>query len=224
MFDAVIFDLDGTLLDTESGSHMAAISALARLDAGADPEFLRKTAGVDDITTARMIRTHYPHIDHETFFAIWKEETIKTQTKGIPTKPGAWELLEAIRQPIVLATSSRRVDADRKLSIARMGHCFAYVVTCDDVTAPKPAPEPYLLAARLVGVDPARCLAFEDSDTGAESAHRAGMTVVQVPDINPSAGHFANLLAGSLLEGARQIGLLPSGSLAKPASSAYIGG
>ena len=84
-----------------------------------------------------------------------------------------------------------------------------HFVTFDDVTLAKPAPEPFLLAAALLGVDPKRCLAFEDSEAGAEAAHRAGMTVIQVPDINPASGQFAHIVAPYLLTGAREIGLLP---------------
>ena len=73
---------------------------------------------------------------------------------------------------------------------------------------PKPHPEPYLLAASLLNVDPARCLVFEDSEAGAQAAHRAGMVVVQVPDVVPSDGKWAHHLAGDLLEGARLAGLI----------------
>ena len=89
-----------------------------------------------------------------------------------------------------------------------LGPHFAHVVTFDDVAAPKPHPEPYLLAARLLGVDPARCLAFEDSETGARSAHAAGMTVVQIPDIVPATGDYAHHIAPDLLTAARRLGLI----------------
>jgi beta-phosphoglucomutase-like phosphatase (HAD superfamily) len=81
------------------------------------------------------------------------------------------------------------------------------VITLDDVTAAKPAPDPYLLAANKLGVAPARCLVFEDSEAGAEAAHRAGCRVVQVPDVVPSEGRWAHHLAPSLLEGALAAGL-----------------
>ncbi|MBA4349649.1 MAG: HAD family phosphatase, partial [Rhodobacter sp.] len=77
-----------------------------------------------------------------------------------------------------------------------------------DVSEPKPAPEPYLLAAARLGVDPTRCLVFEDSDVGAEAAHRAGCTVVQVPDVAPTEGRFARHLAADLLAGARAAGII----------------
>jgi beta-phosphoglucomutase-like phosphatase (HAD superfamily) len=81
-------------------------------------------------------------------------------------------------------------------------------VTVDDVTQPKPHPEPYLLAAQLLGVAPARCLVFEDSEAGSEAAHRAGMVVVQVPDVVPSDGKWAHHLALDLMSGARAAGLI----------------
>jgi beta-phosphoglucomutase-like phosphatase (HAD superfamily) len=81
-------------------------------------------------------------------------------------------------------------------------------VTVDDVLAPKPAPDPYLLAASLLGVDPARCVAFEDSETGARSAHAAGMTVVQIPDIVPTDGAYAHLVAPDLISAALKLGLI----------------
>ena len=85
---------------------------------------------------------------------------------------------------------------------------FRTIVTFDDVTAPKPAPAPYLLAAERLHVDPTRCLVFEDSDVGAEAAHRAGCIVVQVPDVQRTDGRFARHLADDLWSGARLAGLV----------------
>ena len=85
---------------------------------------------------------------------------------------------------------------------------FAMVVTVDDVVRAKPDPEPYLLAARTLGVDATRCLVFEDSEAGAEAAHRAGCTVVHVPDMVPSSGRWAHHVAADLMAGARLAGLV----------------
>jgi beta-phosphoglucomutase-like phosphatase (HAD superfamily) len=117
-------------------------------------------------------------------------------------------VLSGIGLPKALATSSTRRQADTKLALTGLGTHFAHVVTFDDVSDPKPHPEPYLLAARLLGVDAARCVAFEDSETGARSAHAAGMTVVQIPDIVPASGDFAHHIAPDLMTAARKLGLI----------------
>ena len=89
-----------------------------------------------------------------------------------------------------------------------LGTAFAHIVTVDEVTHAKPHPEPYLLAASLLGLSPARCLVFEDSEAGSEAAHRVGMVVVQVPDVVPSEGKWAHHLAVDLMAGARAAGLI----------------
>jgi HAD superfamily hydrolase (TIGR01509 family) len=110
--------------------------------------------------------------------------------------------------PLAIVTSSRRASAAQKLALAGIAGHFTRVVVLEDVTTPKPAPEAYLLAAARLGVAPDRCLAFEDSEPGAEAAYRAGCTVVQVPDILPSQGRWAHHLAPDLLTGARLAGLI----------------
>lgn len=206
-YAAVIFDLDGTLLDTEAITHAAGIEAFAAQGITVDPDFLLSLVGKDDLTGARLIRAAFPTMDPVTFDADWVAGTRRRMAAGIPLKRFAMEVLAQILQPCAIATSSTRESAARKLAVSGLP-AFAHVVTFDDVVQPKPAPDPYLLAARLLGVDPATCVAFEDSDVGAASARAAGMTVVQVPDLVPTDGRHAHHLAPDLLAGARAAGLI----------------
>ena len=206
-YRAVIFDLDGTLLDTEAITMAAGIEAFASMGIDVDPAFLHGLVGKDDKTGGAIIRAAFPDLDPLRFDRAWVAGSRRRMAAGIPLKPFARELLDLIALPRAIATSSGRESAARKLAVSRLP-AFAHVVTFDDVDRPKPAPDPYLLAARLLGVDPASCLAFEDSDTGAASARAAGMTVVQVPDLVPTDGRHAHHLAPDLLSGARAAGLI----------------
>jgi HAD superfamily hydrolase (TIGR01509 family) len=208
MFDAVIFDLDGTLVDTERLTQAAGVEAFADQGIDVDPAFLHRLIGRDDAEGARLIRAAFPQMDPARFDGAWTAAVHRRMADGIPLKPGSRELLARIAQPMALATSSTRRQADRKLARSGLAGHFRHIVTFDDVTRPKPAPEPYLRAAALLGIAPARCLAFEDSEPGAMSARAAGMTVVQVPDLLPASGAFAHHVAPDLLAGARAAGLI----------------
>lgn len=206
-YAAVIFDLDGTLLDTEVITHAAAVHAFAACGVDVDPAFLLQLVGVDDVTGGGRIMAAYPGLDLAAFDREWKAASIRGLAGGITLKPGVAALLAAITLPVAIATSSTRVQAARKFAASALPR-FRHVVTVDDVARAKPAPDPYLMAAGLLGVDPARCLAFEDSETGARSAHAAGMTVVQVPDLVPASGTWAHHVAPDILTGARAAGLI----------------
>ncbi len=208
MYDAIFFDLDGTLVDTESLSIDAGLAAFAEHGHAVGREFFEGLIGSDDQASDAAFRLAFPGIDLPAVNASYRARYHAQVAKGVPLKPGVATLLPALRWPAAIVTSSGRASAANKLSLSGLAVHFAEIITRDDVTKAKPDPEPYLLAAHLLRVSPARCLVFEDSETGAEAAHRAGCRVVQVPDILPSQGRWAHLLAPDLLTGARLAGLL----------------
>lgn len=208
MYDALFFDLDGTLIDTESIAARTGRAAFRLQGLTVEDSFLHRLVGLDEPSSARLISAAFPQADLDRLAQDWRAGFDAGVDEGLPLKPGAADLLAAPDLPRVLVTSTRRSGAHHKLRVAGIAEAFAHVVTFDDVAAPKPAPDPYLLAARLMGLDPSRCLVFEDSETGAEAAHRAGCVVVQVPDVVPSQGRWAHHLADDLLTGARMAGLI----------------
>jgi HAD superfamily hydrolase (TIGR01509 family) len=209
MYDAILFDLDGTLIDTESLAVAAGLVAFADAGFPVDLAFMHRLVGIDGPTSAQIIRAHLPDVEMAQLDTLWRAGFEDRMRQSLTLKPGVTELLAQARHlPRGLVTSSRRADAHKKLGMVGLDQTFAQVVTVDDVTRAKPHPEPYLMAATLLGVSPARCLVFEDSEAGSEAAHRAGCVVVQVPDVVPSQGRWAHHLAVDLLAGARAAGLI----------------
>lgn len=212
-YAAVIFDLDGTLVDTESVALRGGMAALHALGYQGDVALFHSLVGVDDVTGAAVLRARFgADFPVDRIGALWDRECDRLMaTEGLPVKPGVVALLDRLDTmglPRAIATSGRRDRSRAKLALAGLATRFDRMVTFDDVTHPKPHPEPYLRAAALLGVAATDCLVFEDSDPGAEAARRAGCTVVQVPDIASGHGRFAHHLAADILTGAALAGLI----------------
>jgi HAD superfamily hydrolase (TIGR01509 family) len=189
-FDAVIFDMDGTLLDTERVAQEAFFSACAELSVPPRTDLLLRCVGAAESIARSILKEGYgPKVDCEALFATWNRFfTQLCQLTPVPLKEGAESLLDTVAQlglPMAIATSSHTSHAVEKLRRAGLLERFRAVIGADQVQRPKPDPEVYLKAAHCLGVDPRDCLAVEDSEYGVRAAHAAGMTVIQVPDLAP---------------------------------------
>lgn len=213
MTQAVIFDLDGTLIDSESVTITAGTAAFAAHGYSVGEDLFHRLVGVDQPTGAGILRAVLGEdLPLDRIKADWAAGARRLyDAHGVPVKPGAQDLLRMLRArslPLAVATSSGRQAATWKLDRTGLAAHFDTVVTLECIRRPKPAPDPYLEAARRLGADPALCVAFEDSDTGAASAQAAGMIVVQVPDVGTPSGRHARHIAADLISGARAAGLV----------------
>ena len=185
---AVLFDMDGTLVDSEKLWEVALQVLYSRLGGELTPAVREATVGGSAESLMQIIYTDLgldPDADEMAAHSDWlHENTADLFDGGLPWCDGARELLDTLADsavPMALVTNTRRALTERALdSIGR--HYFAASVCGDEVVRAKPAPDPYQRAAALLGFDPAQCLAIEDSVTGAASAEDAGCPVLVVPN------------------------------------------
>ncbi|MEV0970593.1 HAD family hydrolase [Microtetraspora glauca] len=194
--DAVLFDMDGLLVDTEKVWFEVESEVVTRLGGTWGPEHQEQLVGGSwERSVAYMLAMTGAEVA-PSLIGEWLLDGMERRlADGVVTMPGALELLRAVADegvPIALVTSSLRVIADSVLKTIGREH-FDVIVTADDVTWTKPHPEPYLTATGLLSVDPARCAVLEDSPNGVASASAAGCQVVAVPSlvaIDPAPGRI----------------------------------
>lgn len=196
-FSAVIFDLDGLVLDTESTYRFAWRSALELMGYAFTSAFYQRLNGLQYESIEQVFLEQCgADFDVVVFRKISAEKWFDhVSAEGIAIKPGVFDLLEALIEqqiPYCLATNSLSENAERNLEIAEIGHLFPKKVTRDQVKRGKPAPDIFLLAARVLGCSIEQCLVIEDSVVGIEAAQCAGAVPVWVPEI------YANQNEGSL--------------------------
>jgi HAD superfamily hydrolase (TIGR01509 family) len=185
---AVIFDMDGLLLDSEPLAARAWADAAAALDVEFDMTLTPAMVGRDFADCAALVRAHYDAgypVDallgrwHATYDEIIERE-------GVTAKPGVDELIDWLELhsiPCAVATSTRRDRARSKLLRTALLPRFREIVGGDEVARGKPAPDIYVEAARRIGMSARDCIVLEDSEPGIRAALAAGMIPIMVPDL-----------------------------------------
>jgi HAD superfamily hydrolase (TIGR01509 family) len=184
---AVIFDMDGLMLDTEAMMKPCFQQAASDIGCEVDDEFYRTLIGRNASDSCAALTEKFglafrPEELQQRIHVLWRQRVAAT---GIPTKAGLGDLLallERQKTPKAVATSTDTDDATFCLRATDLWDRFEVVVCGDQVQKGKPAPDIYLHAARLLRVDPAHCVALEDSNAGVLAASSAGMRTLMIPE------------------------------------------
>lgn len=182
-YKGLLFDMDGTLMDSEHLHIKAWINILKQVGIHTTPDYFQKWIGVSDVELMPIILSefgfgHYDSLDlveqKRAFFRQYAREELHTI-------PGIKEGLEALKNwPMALVTMSSKKNALLSIELTKISHYFKTVITLNDVLIPKPDPECYLKASSILGFHANECIAIEDSESGVKSAKSAGCFTIGV--------------------------------------------
>ena len=205
---AVVFDLDGVIVDTEPWWHEVRVAWAAARGLAWHEADSRACMGRNSREWSRVMRERLDIADPpaEIERAIVAALVARYAAEAVPVVPGAPEavLRAAAQVPVAIASSAHRAVIRAALAATGLGAVFSAIVSSDDVAAGKPAPDVYVEAARRLEVEPARCLVVEDSYNGVVAGRAAGMCVVLVPNPSvppgPGAAELADVVIGRLAD------------------------
>lgn len=186
---AVLFDMDGTILDTERIHKKCWEQAMRDIGVDFLPTTFYDLIGLNDKSTCEYFKNNYGFSDEQyrkmsvSAYALSREYSV---TKGIPVKKGFFELADYLAENKIktaVVTSSFCSEAVHNFHRANIYTDFDIIIGGDSVSCGKPSAEPYLKAAEGLGLAPCECIAAEDSANGIKSAHNAGVRCVYIKDL-----------------------------------------
>ncbi|HEY8501302.1 MAG TPA: HAD family phosphatase [Solirubrobacterales bacterium] len=203
--DAVIFDNDGLLLDTESVWTRAEQDLFERRGAEFTPADKRELVGTSAEIAGALLEKRLGEPGRAAELIEELNVLVVAELEhGVEAMIGARELLERLRErgtPLGLVSNSPLRFVQRSIELVGFEDHFDVILSAHEVAAPKPAPDPYLEACKRLGVEPGPAVvALEDSPTGVAAARAAGLTVIGVPSIEGIALEEAHHLAESLVD------------------------
>ena len=206
--EAIVFDLDGVLLDSEQlwdeAKHALVVEAGGTWREEA-PEVMMGMSSPEWSAYLRDdlgVRRELDEINRDVVRRM--EDGYRRELPLLPGAEAAVRALEAT-WPLGLASSANRELIDLFLELSGFGDAFRVTVSSEEVARGKPSPDVYLRAAELLGADPARCLAIEDSSNGIRAGHAAGMAVIAVPNPHYPPAEDALALAAATVDGVAAI-------------------
>lgn len=201
---AVLWDMDGTIVDTQEYWYRAENGFLQEHGTSLTPEIAEEIIGTDLKYGATLLKEHaqsdWP--TQRVMDYIMESMVSQLQVSGVPFQPGAWELLKEFHSrgvPQALVTMSWKQITDPILATFEFNP-FSYVVTGDSVPRGKPHPDPYLKGAQMLGVPIEQCVAVEDSPTGVRSAVASGAQVFVLQGDAPVPQEWGHRHISSLLD------------------------
>jgi len=195
--EAVIFDMDGLIVDTEAVFRDVMMKASLARGVELPLDVFLAMVGLPHDSSRHIALAHFgADFDYDPWIAhAWELARARLEA-GAPVKAGVGELLDrldAVGLPRAIATSSRRETVESHLGPPGLLARFQAVVAAGDYVRGKPHPDPFLTAAARLGVPPTACLALEDSHNGVRAAAAAGMMTVMVPDLLPATEEMRGL-------------------------------
>lgn len=189
-YAAVLWDMDGTLIDSEPLHFRSMAHALASLGVAADESLQAKTTGLSESEVLDFCRSSLGITVSAERWAELRNSYYLPRAASLAARPGALAIFLGLRQrgiPQAVVSNSARLIVDANLRALLLGDDAIPSISRNDVRMAKPHPEPYLLAAAMLGLRPAECLVIEDSLAGVRSGVAAGMHVLYWPEVAPEA-------------------------------------
>lgn len=211
MIKGVLFDMDGVLFDSERPAVEADRAAAAAMGVALPLELTIAFTGNSEQGIRQLLGAQFgPQFDVDRFMALADQgvQSYFAECDGPLLMPGVRDTLEWLKQKgyrMCVASSNFIGVVEQNLARAGISHYFEAAVGGDQVRQGKPHPEIFMAAARAIDLEPAQCVAVEDSYNGVESAHAAGCMVVMIPDLLPPTNRTQSLAAAQL----QRLGQLP---------------
>ena len=195
MKKAVIFDLDGLMIDSERVTYEEYCRKLEQLEYHFDENMYRRCLGKNKQSVYQVFIDHYG--EDFPITEVWNDVHVSLDHRlqqSVPLKTGIFELLTFLKEngyKTIVATSSSRARADMILQAANIRHYFDDTICGDEVKNGKPNPEIFLTACEKLGITPEEALVLEDSEAGITAAHAGNIDVICVPDMKYPEEEFA---------------------------------